>query len=46
MADVKVDFVDDIYRDLGRRDFTINAMALDLSSDGLDGERWRECGDI
>lgn len=34
----KVEFVDDIYRDLGRRDFTINAMALDLSSDELDGE--------
>ena len=34
----KVEFVDDIYRDLGRRDFTFNAMALDLSSDELDGQ--------
>lgn len=39
----KVEFVDDAYRDLGRRDFTINAMALDLSSlasseDGIEKE--------
>lgn len=34
----KVEFIDDIYRDLGRRDFTINSMALDLSSESLDGE--------
>ncbi len=34
----KVEFVNEIDKDLGRRDFTINAMALDLSSDELDGE--------
>ncbi|PXF33250.1 hypothetical protein EU77_14880, partial [Mesotoga sp. SC_NapDC] len=34
----KVEFVDDVYKDLGRRDFTINAMAIDLSSANLDGE--------
>lgn len=33
----KVEFVDDVYRDLGRRDFTINAMAVDLSNGELDG---------
>lgn len=32
-----VDFVDDIDKDLGRRDFTFNAMALDLSQLELDG---------
>ena len=34
----KVEFVNDVYKDLGRRDFTINAMALDLSSEDLDGD--------
>lgn len=34
----KVEFVQEIDKDLGRRDFTINAMALDLSSADLDGE--------
>ncbi len=34
----KVEFVNDIDKDLGRRDFTINAMALDLSSSDLDGQ--------
>ena len=34
----KVEFVDDVYRDLGRRDFTINAMAIDLSLGQLDGQ--------
>jgi poly(A) polymerase/tRNA nucleotidyltransferase (CCA-adding enzyme) len=33
-----VKFVEKIDKDLGRRDFTINAMALDLSSNDLDGE--------
>ncbi len=32
-----VNFVDDIDKDLGRRDFTFNAMALDLSQLELDG---------
>ena len=32
-----VSFVDDIDKDLGRRDFTFNAMALDLSQLKLDG---------
>ncbi|KUK67611.1 MAG: polyA polymerase [candidate division WS6 bacterium 36_33] len=32
-----VNFVDDIDKDLGRRDFTFNAMALDLSQLNLDG---------
>ncbi len=31
----KVEFVNDVYKDLGRRDFTINAMAIDLSSEEL-----------
>ncbi|MBI2356605.1 HD domain-containing protein [Candidatus Dojkabacteria bacterium] len=34
----KVTFINDIDRDLGRRDFTFNAMALDLSSAQLDGK--------
>ena len=34
----KVEFVSDINMDLGRRDFTINAMAMDLSSAQLDVE--------
>jgi poly(A) polymerase/tRNA nucleotidyltransferase (CCA-adding enzyme) len=34
----KVEFVNDVYKDLGRRDFTINAMAVDLSSEDLDGD--------
>jgi poly(A) polymerase/tRNA nucleotidyltransferase (CCA-adding enzyme) len=34
-SDVK--FVDDIDKDLGRRDFTFNAMALDLAQLDLDG---------
>ena len=33
-----VNFVDDIDKDLGRRDFTFNAMALDLSQLDLDGK--------
>jgi poly(A) polymerase/tRNA nucleotidyltransferase (CCA-adding enzyme) len=32
-----VNFVEDIDKDLGRRDFTFNAMALDLSQLDLDG---------
>lgn len=32
----KVEFIGDLDRDLGRRDFTINAMALDLTSGDLD----------
>lgn len=34
----KVTFIKDIDKDLGRRDFTFNAMALDLSGGNLDGE--------
>ena len=34
----KVEFVDEIYQDLGRRDFTINAMAVDLLEEFLNGE--------
>jgi len=34
----KVEFVNDLLKDLGRRDFTINAMAVDLSSFDLNGE--------
>lgn len=34
----KVEFVEKIDKDLSRRDFTINAMALDLSSNELDGD--------
>lgn len=34
----KVEFVEEIDKDLGRRDFTINAMALDLSTGNLDEE--------
>lgn len=33
----KVEFIKDIDKDLGRRDFTFNAMALDLSGGNLDG---------
>ncbi|KKR06333.1 MAG: Polynucleotide adenylyltransferase/metal dependent phosphohydrolase [candidate division WS6 bacterium GW2011_GWF2_39_15] len=32
----KVTFINDLDKDLGRRDFTFNAMALDLSSANLD----------
>jgi tRNA nucleotidyltransferase (CCA-adding enzyme) len=32
-----VEFIDDLDMDLGRRDFTFNAMALDLNSAQLDG---------
>ncbi len=42
----KVEFVNDVYKDLGRRDFTINAMALDLSSEELDGEEIEREWDI
>jgi len=35
----KVEFVNDVYKDLGRRDFTINAMAVDLSSEDLGEEK-------
>ncbi|MDX9739169.1 MAG: HD domain-containing protein [Candidatus Dojkabacteria bacterium] len=38
----KVEFVSDINMDLGRRDFTINAMAMDLSSANLDVEGEQE----
>ncbi len=34
----KVEFVDEIYKDLGRRDFTINAMAIDLPLESLDSQ--------
>lgn len=33
----KVVFIDDLDKDLGRRDFTFNAMALDLTNKSLDG---------
>jgi poly(A) polymerase/tRNA nucleotidyltransferase (CCA-adding enzyme) len=42
----KVNFVDDIDKDLGRRDFTINAMALDLGSADLDGEEVEKVWDV
>ena len=42
----KVEFVNDLDKDLGRRDFTINAMALDLSSDLLDGQEVEREWDI
>lgn len=38
----KVEFVNDLDLDLGRRDFTINAMALDLSSGNLESEGEQE----
>ena len=41
-----VDFVEDIDKDLGRRDFTFNAMALDLSQLKLDGSDEPKEGDI
>jgi len=31
----RVEYIDDIERDLARRDFTINAMALDIASESL-----------
>lgn len=34
----KVEFIGDLDKDLGRRDFTINAMAVDLGSRELSGE--------
>jgi poly(A) polymerase/tRNA nucleotidyltransferase (CCA-adding enzyme) len=34
----KVTFITDLDKDLGRRDFTVNAMALDLSEQSMDGE--------
>lgn len=34
----KVEFITDLDRDLGRRDFTFNAMAVDLSKASLEGE--------
>jgi putative nucleotidyltransferase with HDIG domain len=41
-----VNFVDDIDKDLGRRDFTFNAMALDLSQLELDGSDEIKKGEI
>jgi len=41
-----VDFVDDIDKDLGRRDFTFNAMALDLAQLKLNGSDDVKEGDI
>lgn len=41
-----VDFVDDIDKDLGRRDFTFNAMALDLSQLDLNGSDELKKGEI
>ncbi len=38
----KVEFVNDLNQDLGRRDFTINAMALDLSSGNLEKDEEQE----
>lgn len=34
----EVKFIDDLDKDLGRRDFTFNSMALDFSSRELDGD--------
>jgi len=41
-----VEFVDDIDKDLGRRDFRFNAMALDLSQFELDGSDELKEGEI
>lgn len=41
-----VDFVEEIDKDLGRRDFTFNAMAMDLSKLELDGEEEEKRGEI
>ena len=38
----KVEFVNDLNLDLGRRDFTINAMALDLSSGNLESDEMEQ----
>ncbi|MBD3329570.1 HD domain-containing protein [Candidatus Dojkabacteria bacterium] len=38
----KVTFVNDIDKDLGRRDFTWNAMAIDLSTNNLDGDEGKK----
>jgi len=42
----KVEFIDDLDQDLGRRDFTINSMALDLNSANLDGTNEEKEWDI
>ena len=42
----RVDFVEDVDKDLGRRDFTFNAMALDLSQLKLEGSDEPKEGDI
>ena len=41
-----VDFVNDIDMDLGRRDFTFNAMAMDLSKMNMDGSEDEKEGEI
>ena len=41
-----VNFVEDIDKDLGRRDFTFNAMAMDLSKLELDGVEEEREGDL
>ena len=41
-----VDFVDDIDMDLGRRDFTFNSMAMDLSRMNMDGSEEEKEGEI
>jgi tRNA nucleotidyltransferase (CCA-adding enzyme) len=41
-----VNFVEEIDKDLGRRDFTFNAMAMDLSKLELDGQEEEKEGDI
>ncbi len=42
----KVEFVQDIFKDLGRRDFTLNAMTVDLDDEQLTGEEIEKEWDI
>lgn len=42
----KVQFINDIDKDLGRRDFTINAMSVDLSKQELDGDEGKTSWEV
>lgn len=42
----KVEFISDLEGDLGRRDFTFNAMALDMLSQNLDGDIADQSGEV
>lgn len=42
----KIEFVNDVDKDLGRRDFTINAMVIDLSSLDLNGDENKKIAEI